>query len=107
MKPSNIPPFYVGQKVEAITVPNNPNCRKTKLIKGDHYTVIQVRKGCCQWEIEIGHSNESLGLVCSVCGDVGLSKQCWYMASRFRPITESFQTVSFSKVAEEAMCGVN
>lgn len=98
MKEINLPPFYAGQKVVGIE-PNNYNRPEN----GRIYTVLQIRKGCCNWEVDIGETPKHPYLInCVVClknkphGGI-----MWFSSFRFAPIHENFQSVSFEKIIEK------
>lgn len=94
---SNLPPFYIGQKVVAIK-----NHSQGVFKKGDTFTVLGVSKHCCKWCIEIGI--QGMGKwECSVCNVEHPHIKEWFMhADMFSPIQEqSYPLMTFSKIVEK------
>lgn len=99
-----IPPFYVGQKIVAIT--DGPG-RVFK--KGDKFIVHSICKKCCFWRVTVGIRimNGVKYIMCSGCGNqtpVGLEWE--FIATRFKPLDEGFKEMEFLEVVkeEEKMC---
>lgn len=98
MKEINLPPFYVGQKVIGV-LPNRFN----KPEKDKIYTVLDIRQGCCEWEINVGISPHDPNFIeCGVCKKhFQHNGTLWLRVSRFAPIQENFQEISYSEVVKE------
>jgi hypothetical protein len=95
-------PFYVGQEVECVDASGN-----VFLTKGKSYIVFGLRRGCCEWEIDIsGSSNMSLAR-CGKCNKQDYILDGFYLSSRFRAITPAMQAVTFDKITEQHPVSVN
>lgn len=81
---------YIGQEVVCINVAGTEDvwgC--TPLVKGQHYFITVISKGCCVIEISVGIKTEKPIKRCNVCGN--LSKQSPdrpFIIHRFAPIDE-------------------
>lgn len=107
MEKITIPPFYVGQEVVALN-----NDKEGIFKKGDEFKVTSCIKGCCEWEVTIGIMNTDwINSVCTKCGKKEIigNKEIPFYASRFAPITSTFQSISLTKVLETELplIGVN
>lgn len=103
---SNLPPFYVGQKVVAL---------KTMkfILKDNTYTVancFQCKK-CKEWHVLLSEFIEkSNAHYTCYCGDTFDNLQnAGAGAKRFAPIEEKFQSISFKEVIkiESPLIGIN
>lgn len=99
MREINLPPFYVGQKVVALTT----DIFFRRAIKDRVYTVLGLQATCCGWNIDIGAKVTQLKLQCGTCNKIigdtnGIG---WLHVKHFAPITENFQSISLEKVLEE------
>lgn len=107
---SNIPPFYIGQKIEAII-----NHTDGDFKKGDRFIVKSlVKKPCCgRWTVDVGTPYDYInysGYNC--CGDCGgrYLAECnfYYHPKLFRPVQEQkFPLIEYKKVLEEVPVGAN
>lgn len=106
MEDISLPPFYVGQKVVALTT-----CKDNFRIKGKIYVVKElIQRTCCNsWLIDIGdifpykHNGK-----CGSCGALNKKENnniYWHLSTRFAPIQEQeFKQTTYSKVLEEVIC---
>lgn len=102
MKDLNLPPFYVGQRVVAIK-----DHSQGRYKKGEEFIVLNIKIGCCsKWVIDIGIRSGILTKMCYVCSSIRIQDN-HYGAIAFAPIESTFQTISYSKVIEEELVGVN
>lgn len=96
----SIPPFYVGQRVVAIQDHSQLDFKK-----GDEFTVHSVSYGCCGWDVTIGITINHVGLwVCVRCSNKSIilkGDEIKYAASRFAPITSTFQSIEYREVLEK------
>ncbi len=79
--------FYIGQKVVALANYEDISVFK----KGDEFTVLDIRKGCCTYEIKIFNGRyESSQLECGICGkkDFPCAGDPYFRQERFAPIRE-------------------
>lgn len=98
MKASNLPPFYVGQKV--VCIEGYPNPRFFK--KGDQFTILDIIKTpCCNmWIVNIGVSMPYKNTICD-CGQTFKANQM-FRASRFAPIEkQNIPLMTFSQIKEK------
>lgn len=92
------PKFYVGQRVVAIE--NHP---QGLFKEGDEFTVTSIVKGCCyDFGITIGISH----IGPCTCGNK-YDGEWRFMQSRFAPIIENFQAITFEKIVEHELTSVN
>lgn len=92
MKEINLPPFYIGQKVEYVnSVVGSFNGLTPKIKKGDIVKVVacELHKGWLisskkEWFVEVDADSSML-----------------YVAEDFKPIQENFQEISYSEVVKE------
>lgn len=111
MENINLPPFYVGQKVEAIEdiVSRNGYGSVVRIYakKGDHFPVLGLKK-CCRWNVDIGlkQIDDSLCHGCKAPFDSG---PVFCDARLFRVITENFQSITCKEVEaiESPLISVN
>ena len=91
MEGLNLPPFYIGQRVEYIDVVDGIIMGGKPLKKGDKVTVVGVsfEKG---WTIR----NEKLWFI-----EIDIAIGYLYSAKDFVPIEENFQSISLEKILEE------
>lgn len=93
----NIPPFYVGEEVEAIETHS-----QGAFNKGDKFTITSISEGCCEWNVTIGISNNTMYSRCPECGAHSIQKGEWiFKASRFRSLQTNFQQITYKAVLEE------
>jgi len=93
---ADIPPFYVGQKVVAIDSHSLGYWKK-----GDEFTVLSIKRGCCEWEIDIGIRHLLPFTRCGVCLSV-FPSDFMYRCSRFRPLQEAtMPLMTFSNIKEK------
>lgn len=96
MKEINLPPFYVGQKVVAL----DSAC---EIRKGNIYTIAECFKcpDCGDWNVlllEFPTDDKSY----DCCGnDLQCGPYLGGPASKFAPIQENFQEISYSEVVKE------
>lgn len=101
---TNLPPFYIGQRVVALVTKNNDIGVVIK--KNNVYTVLRTQRcgKCGQWHIDVGvkfdikeYSNE-----CGSCpADLPIKDNtAWCYVQAFAPITENFQSITLEKVLE-------
>lgn len=94
---SNLPPFYIGQKVVA-----NRTHSKGKFRKGDEFIIKGITKKCCVMCVDIGIASiHDIG-ECS-CGRLFSGHGVyWFGASNFTPSQEqAFPSLTYSKVVEK------
>lgn len=95
----NLPPFYVGQKIVALTNGCNGN-----LIKNNEYTVKSIRFRCCAWLVDVGivdlESDES---ECSTCKKTYKFEKIWWLSYiLFAPIEkQNLPLMTFSQIKEK------
>lgn len=104
---SNIPPFYVGQKV--VCVDGSP---EHGLHKGETYILTDVKMCKCGYcSVSWGSKSGRSKLTCPGCKNDMSSSTLgeWYgKSTRFRPVQEQkFHLISYSKVLEEVVVGAN
>lgn len=101
---NQIPPFYVGQEVEAIV--SHPHGAFTK---GQRFIVKQIIKNCCGHSIDVGIKNSNIGVYCFTCKKVilDISEYWFFDSNRFRALTPEYEAISFSKVLEENLACQN
>lgn len=108
MENKNIPPFYVGQKVEYITGNNMPKYSK-------HIVSNVYKSPCGCWMIDINNTSkiQTLGEhsyweCCECKGKIyDYNFYGWY-ATSFRPIQEqTFPLMTYSKVIEKELVSAN
>jgi hypothetical protein len=106
MSQLNLPPFYIGQRVVAVT--------STLFIsKGLEYRVIDMyyRSCCKKWSIYIGYVDigEHYCPVHNTTHKPRVLKGVYHNAKYFAPIEENFQSISLEKVLEKEtpLIGVN
>ena len=88
---TNIPPFYVGQRVVAI-VDHSQGAFK----KGDEFTVTSIYFGCCQWLVTIGIYPLRPKWKCDHCYSIHASPEEWeFFCYRFAPIHTDFVSITF------------
>lgn len=95
---SNTPPFYVGQRVVAIT-----SHSQGVIKKGEEFIIRANKKfDCCGiWCVDIGQQPTTVLLDCN-CGQTHhQDKVRWFGASLFVPIHENFQSITLEKILEE------
>ncbi len=98
-------PFYIGQKVICIQGDGNDHC---SLIKDQEYAVLNVRLCICGfWHIDVGLRHRAIGTECYECGVKEISKIMWCSYKMFAPIQEGFQSISYEKIMEKEIVGVN
>lgn len=101
MSNNNQPPFYVWQKVVALTTDNITRFRK----KGVVYTVLGLDKcsSCGKWAIDIGERVHAIYEKCR-CGDIALvNKNVWHhYADRFAPLNEQHTDIT-AELANKAI----
>lgn len=102
---SNLPPFYVGQKVVCIN--KNPLYLKYN----ETYVVKEIKQFPCGcWAIDVGVSrNNSYATYCYKHDSAILDRDCWYTVDEFAPIEQTFQSISFKEVIkiESPLIGIN
>lgn len=103
----NLPKFYVGQKVVAITDHGRLIFRK-----GDVFTVTGIYPSFCKcWSllITIGIPHTAMRKKCRQCNKiVAVETIEWtFPAEKFEPIIEDFQAITFEKVIEKELASVN
>ena len=100
---SQIPPFYVGQEVEAIRN-HSQGCFK----KGDRFIVSGYRYACCTMVITIG-IKKSRPLNQCVCGAIShsVSDEWEFAYYNFRALNPQFEAISFTKVLETELVSNN
>lgn len=97
----DLPPFYVGQEVVCINSSNAfPGHGPVPIKESNKYSVNSIKRcGCGDWKVDVGFVTP-IGTVCS-CRMTTLAGVWWFRASRFAPIREDFQEMSFEKVIEK------
>lgn len=101
---SNLPPFYVGQKV--VCLKSATNNFGHYCVKDHVYTVLELNRcKCGAWKIDIGVKDESNHATKMSCGKCKgpydrRSYAIWADATNFAPIHEDFQQITLSKVIE-------
>lgn len=109
----NIPPFYVGQRVVAIC-----DHSEGAFKKGQEFVIQGIRPTNCKcgiWDVNVGilddSYNTSLFIMCGRCNTINRqtsdNKYWWFDATRFVPIQENVQTMTFvSKevISKEIVC---
>lgn len=104
MEFNNLPPFYIGQEV--VCVDNKTYIKvhfKTEdmLHIGETYIIRDIRKGCCEWEIDIGILAKGKIARC-ICGKASpLNTYSWFKSSRFVPKQEQFQAITYSEIKQK------
>lgn len=95
-----IAPFHIGQRVVAIKGHDFGFFKK-----GDEFTVLQIRKSCCQWVIDIGVSTKYSSFRCAICKSSVAPN--WFACSRFAPIqeisNETFESIEQWIAEQEAI----
>ena len=78
--------FYIGQKIIAISDYEDPTVFK----KNDEFIVLDIRKGCCSYEVRIFNGRYSKSIVeCGICGTkVKYNTDPYFRQERFAPIQE-------------------
>lgn len=103
--PTNLPPFYPGQKVVAIY-----DHSMGRFKKGDEFCIHGIKPSGCKcggWEVNIGLIREFLdreGITeCHDCnfGALNPTPFYWFSSCRFAPVKEQFATISYTKILEE------
>lgn len=98
----DLPPFYVGQRVVAIS-----DHSQGAFKKGDEFTIGSIVKTCCKWCVTIGIKANYTIRQCSVCKQEYLAEQQWlFNADMFVPLEEKeFKNITFEKLIEaEPIC---
>jgi hypothetical protein len=93
----NLPPFYIGQKVVAITGTDRLKKGSTHIVHAIYF------KYCCnRWCVSVGIKGEGDKPVCNthnVTHELP-SNDVFHHHSYFRAIEETFQSISLEKVLE-------
>lgn len=94
----SLPPFYVGQKVVAIT--NHPT---DAFSIGDEFTVTGVYSSCCGFCITIGIESNPYGQYCIHCKRMVMKiEENLYDSTRFRPLESApLPLMTFSQIKEK------
>jgi len=96
-----IPPFYVGQEVEAIKDHSGG-----KFKKGQRFIVEEISQCRSSFAIKIGiYAEKGHVWECRQCGKQMESMH--YIASCFRALTPEYEAISFSKILEEPLACLN
>lgn len=106
---TNLPPFYPNQKI--VAKHNNDTYYK----KGDEFLAKRMINAFCKcetWLVDIGAT--TTGTIYSFCPKCDIKKElggstCWFAATDFTPIEQTFQSISFEKVVEieSPLIGIN
>lgn len=100
-----LPPFYVGQRVVAIS-----NHEQSAFRKHNLFYVTSIKKGrckCAEWIITIGILTPFPFGRCNNCDIIWGSEPEWeFASSRFAP-ADQMQIVTYSKMLEEVPMCVN
>lgn len=76
--------FYIGQKVVAVKDHIDGNFKK-----GDVFTVIDIRKGCCNFEVNVINKKTPFGYqTCSKCDSMYDSDVIYHRETWFAPVQE-------------------
>lgn len=75
--------FYIGQKVVAIR-----NHSQSKFKKGDVFTVLDIKQGCCFVIVKITDEFYDLGMLCNCGNTIKHGYSVYYGESNFAPIQE-------------------
>ena len=100
MKELNLPPFYIGQRVIALTSDPKGGMR----IKGKEYPILDIREcKCGRYTVDIGERGVYAVVICSSCRHETPRPTVteWHNAASFAPIQENFQHITLEKVLEE------
>lgn len=101
-----IPPFYVGQEVEAIV--DHPD---GVFVKGDRFLINTVGVFCCGFVVTVGipHDGSYNRSQCWICkrSRSKIGNEWMFSHTRFRAITPAFSEISFSEVMEEVLVSEN
>lgn len=93
----DFPPFYVGERVEAIEDHNQGAFKK-----GDHFIITSIYKGCCNYKVTVGIKSTSTNSRCSICRAKTKQESEWiFHARRFRSLEDKFIQISYSEVLEK------
>lgn len=97
MSNTNLPPFYVGQKV--VCLKTSGECKETgaRFLEGNTYTVVKCVFCCGVWKVVCKEVAGVYGWWCCVRADL---PYCSGAAKYFRPVEESFQQITLQKVIE-------
>lgn len=96
----------VGQKVVCIDLTNSKYVvthKPVNALKLNHeYTVLGVKKSCCNWVVDIGIKNPGAGSrLCTDCGKPNPYEKKWWFASfRFAPISEQYADMT-AEIAQQ------
>lgn len=98
MESLNIAPFYLGQRVIAVTA------RHRLIAKGAEYMITGVFRDCCSWTVTVGLPMPANR--CMQCGKCGLSysspnREMQIIASTFKPIHHDYQAITYKEVIKE------
>lgn len=101
---NNLPPFYVGQKV--VATKNHP---LGAFKKDDKFTILQISKKCCSWNVTIGITMPNLTSECRKCGRIWFSDgQWWFLSEWFAPIKEQkFPLIKLTRIIEKELVSAN
>lgn len=73
-------PFYIGQEVVAIRDHSMGFFKK-----GQEFTVLGIKKSCCEWDVNIGHTYNfniySGYAICGICNKKELSDKYMHYSS--------------------------
>jgi hypothetical protein len=95
-------PFYIGQKVVCVE-------SKGAYQKGIEYVVKVIQQcSCGLWKVGCVEHNINNPINVCKCGSDGPVVRYWLAnSSRFAPIQENFQAITFEKIMETALTSVN
>lgn len=98
---TNLPPFYVGQRVVALITIVKPYI---SLVKGTEYIVLDLYQCqiCKEWNVGFARFIKDATVRKLTCCTKDYNAPPYYYAgaTRFAPITENFQSISLEKVLE-------
>lgn len=82
---SSVAPFHTGQRVVAIR-----NHSQGRFKKGDEFTVLGIKKGCCDWLVNIGLEALYGHYECPICSNIEpfSDRMLWFFSVSFAPIQE-------------------
>lgn len=97
-------PFYIGQRVVCIETHS-----WGAVIKDQIYIIKGVKTSCEHhpWIVDVGIKADTWTCGCGTCGKPEITDIWWICATRFAPIQEKFEPITFSKIMEEELISVN
>lgn len=92
-------PFRIGDRV--ISLADHPT---GSFKKGQEFTVRDMRKGCCSWEVDVGIKSDADALECLRCGHIEVhTGVSWKRYDYFAPLLATFSRMTFKEVINEVV----